>query len=60
MLLLDTFHQIEIKSNETVARYISKFENFAYQIKDCSESASDATIIAKILGTLTPKFRIFR
>lgn len=60
MLLLDTFHQMEIKTIETVAPYISKFENLAHQIKDCSESINDAIIIAKILGTLPPKFRIFR
>ncbi|GBO04463.1 hypothetical protein AVEN_59360-1 [Araneus ventricosus] len=60
MLLLDKFHQLKMECNETVVQYISKVENLAHHVKDAGETISDATVITKSLGTLTPKYRNFR
>ncbi|GBM65451.1 hypothetical protein AVEN_71128-1 [Araneus ventricosus] len=60
MLLFDKFHELKIKFNETVLQCISKVENLAHQVKNAGESFNDGTVNIKILGTLPPKYRIFR
>lgn len=57
LALTTKFHQYCMAAS--VAQHIAKVKNMANQLKDIDESVSDLMIMAKILGTLPPKYSAF-
>lgn len=45
-----------MNASDTAVQHVAKIQNIAGQLRDVGEQVSDATIIAKILASLTPKY----
>lgn len=56
LLLLQKFHEYRMASSDLVVQHIAKICNMAAQIEDVGERMSEFTVIAKILGSLLPKY----
>lgn len=56
LLLLQKFHEYRMASSDSVVQHIAKIRNMAAQIEDVGERVSELTVIAKILGSLSPKY----
>lgn len=56
LLLLQKFHEYRMGPSDSVVQHIAKIKNLAAQIGDVGEVVSDLTVIAKILGSLAPKY----
>ncbi|KAF2890287.1 hypothetical protein ILUMI_15886 [Ignelater luminosus] len=59
MVLLEKFHNLNMKKEDSVIQYITKVENLAHELKDAEENSSETAIITKVLSTLPMKFRNF-
>ncbi|XP_038697949.1 uncharacterized protein LOC119995500 [Tripterygium wilfordii] len=46
----------KLKSNEIVQDYLSRVSTLVNQVKSYGEQISDGIVVAKVLGSLTPKF----
>ena len=57
--LLQKFHRCDMQQNESVIVYISRIQNLVRQLKDISESVTDAAMMAKVLGGLPEKYGPF-
>ncbi|KYN14489.1 Copia protein [Trachymyrmex cornetzi] len=57
--LTTKFHEYRMATGDSVIQHITKIENMANQLKDIDERISDVMIMAKILGTLPPKYNAF-
>ncbi|KAG7197700.1 hypothetical protein KM043_014460 [Ampulex compressa] len=53
--LLQKFHAYRMSETDTAVQHVAKITNMASQLKDIGEKVSDATIMAKILASLTTK-----
>ena len=60
LLRTQKFHSYRMVPTDTVIQHISKVQNMAKQLLEIGENVSNTTIIAKILGSLGPKFNSFR
>lgn len=60
LLLTQKFHEYRMSSSDSVVQHIAKIQNMAAQLTDLGETMSDVTVMAKILGSLSPKFSIFQ
>lgn len=56
LLLLQKFHEYRMASSDSVVQHIAKIRNLAAQIENVGEKVSELTVIAKILGSLSPKY----
>lgn len=56
LFLLQKFHSYSMASSDSVIHHIAKVRNMAAQIGDLGETVSDLTLIAKIIGSLAPKY----
>ena len=54
--LLQRFHAYRMSEADTAVQHVAKIMNMASQLKDVGEDVSDATVMAKILASLTTKF----
>ena len=54
--LLQTFHTYRMSEADTAVQHVARVTNMASQLKDVGENVSDATIMAKILASLTGRF----
>ncbi|XP_014211941.1 uncharacterized protein LOC106641878 [Copidosoma floridanum] len=59
LTLTTKFHEHQMAPGESAVQHMAKIENLANQLKDVGENVSDVMIMAKILGTLPPKFNAF-
>ena len=56
LLLLQKFHEYWMASSDSVVQHIAKIRNMAAQIEDVDERMSEFNVIAKIFGSLLPKY----
>lgn len=56
LLLLQKFHEYRMASSDSVVQHIAKIQDMAAQLEDVGERVSELTVIAKILGSLSPKY----
>lgn len=56
LTLMTKFHEYKMLSSDSVAQHVAKIKNMTRQLKDIGEELSEVTVMAKILGTLPPKF----
>lgn len=54
--LLQRFHAYRMSEADTAVQHVARVSNMASQLKDVGENISDATIMAKILASLTTRF----
>lgn len=56
LLLLQKFHEYRMKSEDTVIQLVASVQNLASQLKDAGQDMHDVEIMAKVLGSLPPKY----
>lgn len=59
LFLMTKFHEYRMLSSDLVAQHITKVENMARRQRDVGEQVSNVTVIAKVLGSLPPKYGAF-
>lgn len=60
LFLQTRLYEYKMSANDSVTQHVAKVKNMAAQIIDVGVPISDAMIIAKILGSLTPKYAYFQ
>ncbi|XP_014222302.1 uncharacterized protein LOC106649396 [Trichogramma pretiosum] len=59
LALITKFHEYRMGYNDSTAQHISKVENMASQLNDIGSPVADVMVMAKILGSLPPKYHLF-
>lgn len=59
LMLSTRLYEYRMEANDSITQHVAKVTNMAAQLMDVGEAVSDMTIMAKILGSLTPKYSNF-
>lgn len=59
LMLSTKLYEYKMDGNDSITQHVAKVNNMAAQLNDIGEKVSDVTIMAKILGSLTPKYSNF-
>lgn len=60
LLLSTRLYEYKMSANDSITNHIAKVNNMAAQLNDVGENVAETTIMAKILGSLTPKYAYFQ
>lgn len=60
LVLNQRYHEYCMTSGESVVEHFTKVQNLAQQLQDIGQNIDDVSIMAKILGSLPPKYNAFR
>ncbi|XP_011877456.1 PREDICTED: uncharacterized protein LOC105567297 [Vollenhovia emeryi] len=60
IMLLQQFHEHKMDASGSVIDHVSKVQNMASHLRDVGEPMSDMAIMAKIIGSLPPRYSAFR
>lgn len=56
LLLLQRYHEYQMKSEDTVIQHVTNVQKLASQLKDAGHEVTEMDIMAKILGSLLAKY----
>ena len=60
LLLSTRLYEYKMSANDSIMQHVSKINNMAAQLLDVGETVSETTVMAKILGSLSPKYVYFQ
>lgn len=60
LLLSTRLYEYRMSASDSITQHMTKVQNMAAQLLDVGETVIDTAIMAKILGSLTPKFATFQ
>lgn len=60
LILNQRYHEYHMASEDSVVEHFTKVQNLAQQLRDIGQNIDDVSIMAKILGSLPPKYNAFR
>lgn len=60
LVLMQKFHEYKMAAGDSVVQHMAKIQNMAAQLLDLGEAVSNVTVMAKILGSLSPKYSAFQ
>lgn len=60
LVLNQRYHEYRMTSGDSVVEHFTKVQNLAQQLRDIGQNIDDVSIMAKILGSLPPKYNAFR
>ncbi|XP_011351034.1 uncharacterized protein LOC105287218 [Ooceraea biroi] len=56
LLLLQRYHEYRMKPEDSVIQHVTNVQKLASQLKDAGQEVNETDIMAKILGSLPPKY----
>jgi len=56
LLLLQKYHEYRMKSGDSVIQHVTNIQKLASQLKDVGRDVTELDVMAKILGSLPPKY----
>lgn len=59
-MLMQKFNEYKMASGDSVVQHMPKIQNMAAQLLKLGEVESNMTVMAKILGSLSPKYSAFQ
>lgn len=60
LVLNQRYHEYRMTHGDSVVEHFTKVQNLAQQLRDIGQNIDDVSIMAKILGSLPPKYNAFR
>lgn len=60
LVLNQRYHEYRIASGDSVVEHFTKVQNLAQQLRNIGQNIDDVSVMAKILGSLPPKYNAFR
>lgn len=60
LILNQRYHEYRMAPEDSVVEHFTKVQNLAQQLRDIGQNIDDVSIMAKILGSLPPKYNAFR
>jgi len=60
LILNQKYHEYRMVPEDSVVEHFTKVQNLAQQLRDIGQNIDDVSIMAKILGSLPPKYNAFR
>ncbi|XP_068994064.1 uncharacterized protein [Neodiprion pinetum] len=59
LMLMSQLYEYRMSPGDSIMEHVANVQNMAARVIDVGERVSDATIMAKVLGSLSPKYAAF-